>query len=192
MRRFTKPLARLAMSLAGTAALLTVATPAPAEAAPLGRACFFVAPRGAEGVGHAAFAIKVRGEYDHWIYGSFGSISDGPLKGWIKGGTWGQARGHFRKVYDRDNKSSRYYTQYRCLNTRDGNHKTAQDWYRSVKSRGYNVGTNNCLHMTMAVFKGYSNILRKDPDLPSATRKLPNYYFGTVLGDAGWERPKVV
>ncbi|MFF3663246.1 hypothetical protein [Streptomyces olivochromogenes] len=192
MRIFARPLARLAVSLAGTASLLAVAAPAPAEAAPLGRACMFVAPKGADRVGHAAFAIKVRGERDHWIYGSFGSTNDAPLNGWIKGGTWGQARSHFKKVHDRDHHDPRYYTQYRCVNTRDGNHKTAQDWYRTVQARGYNLHTNNCLHMSLAVFKGYSSVLRKDRRLVSATDKFPNWYFGTALGKAGWERAKVV
>jgi hypothetical protein len=81
LRIFARPVARLAVSLAGTAALLAVAAPAPAEAVPLGRACMFVAPKGASGVGHAAFAIKVRGERDHWIYGAFGSTNAAPLNG---------------------------------------------------------------------------------------------------------------
>ncbi|MFI0813752.1 hypothetical protein [Streptomyces echinatus] len=46
--------------------------------------------------------------------------------------------------------------------------------------------------MSMAVFKGYSSILRHDRRLESATNKFPNWYFGTVLGRAHWERAQQV
>ncbi|MGW2746719.1 hypothetical protein [Streptomyces sp. NPDC001450] len=170
-----------------------VAAPVQAQAAPLGRVCMFEAPRGASllnsdiAAGHAAFAVKVRGEANHWIYGSFGSTNDGPLAGWIKGGTWEKARAHFGSVRDRDHDGARYYTRYRCVNTRDGDVNRAQSWYGAVRGRGYDWKGNNCLHMSMAVFKGYSETLRKDSRLPSATLRTPNDYYTKVLQRARWE-----
>ncbi|MFF1650614.1 hypothetical protein [Streptomyces sp. NPDC058240] len=41
--------------------------------------------------------------------------------------------------------------------------------------------------MSMAVFKGYSRIVRNDKRLPSATNKLPNSYYNNVLKDRHWE-----
>lgn len=184
---------RAAASLAGALALLAggaVTAPVDAQAAtPLGRVCMFEAPDGAVGLGHAAFAVKVRGEANHWIYGSFGSTNDTPKAGWIKGGTWEQARAHFTDVRDRDHDGARYYTRFRCVNTKDGDVKRAQSWYGAVKGRGYNAALNNCLHMSMAVFKGYSEVLRNDPRLPSATKQFPNDYFERVLPAAHWEAP---
>lgn len=173
-------------TLVGMAALLTGTSAVPAQAAPLGRVCMFEAEHAVGGMGHASFAIKVRGESDHWIYGSYAAAGaiDGPSGGWIKGGTWAAARGHFTAVRD---DGAKYYTRYRCVNTRDGNHKEAQAWYRTVKGRDYNVATNNCLHMAMAVFKGYSSILNKDRRLESATGNTPNQYYTEVLPKAGWE-----
>lgn len=183
--------AKAAASLTGALALLAggaVSAPVDAQAAaPLGRVCMFEAPDGAYGLGHAAFAVKVRGEANHWIYGSFGSLNDAPKAGWIKGGTWEQARSHFTSVRDQDHGGARYYTRYRCVNTKDGDVKRAQSWYGAVKSRGYNAIDNNCLHMSMAVFKGYSEVLRNDSRLPSATRRTPDDYFEKVLPAAHWE-----
>ncbi|MFF3896414.1 hypothetical protein ACFYY3_25215 [Streptomyces sp. NPDC001812] len=190
MRIAKKPMARMVASVVGALALLTtgaVTAPMEAHAASLGRACMFEAPRGAYGAGHAAFAIKVRGEANHWIYGSFGSTNDGPVAGWIKGGSWEKTRAHFTSVRDKDHNNARYYTRYRCVNTRDGDAKRAQSWYGAVKRRGYNAATNNCLHMSMAVFKGYSEILRKDKRLESATGNTPNQYYTKVLPAARWE-----
>ncbi|MFG2919030.1 hypothetical protein ACGF0D_39900 [Kitasatospora sp. NPDC048298] len=183
--------ARGAASLAGALLLLAggaVTAPVDAQAAStLGRVCMFEAPRGAYGAGHAAFAVKDRSDAKHWIYGSFGSTNDAPMAGWIKGGTWEQARGHFTAVRDQDHGGARYYTRYRCVNTKDGDLKRAQSWYGAVKGRGYNVVDNNCLHMSMAVFKGYSEVLRNDSRLPSATIKTPNGYFEDILPAANWE-----
>ncbi|RPK32036.1 hypothetical protein EES39_39605 [Streptomyces sp. ADI92-24] len=174
-----------ALALLGTGA---VTAPLAAQAAPLGRVCMFEAPRGAYGAGHAAFAVKGRGEANHWIYGSFGSTNDVPKAGWIKGGTWANVRSRFISVRDQDHKNARYYTRYRCVNTRDGNIKRAQSWYSTVKNRGYNLHTNNCLHMSMAVFKGYSEVLRKDTRLKSTTNWSPNNYYRDVLPAAHWEK----
>ncbi|MFF7883348.1 hypothetical protein ACH40F_44805 [Streptomyces sp. NPDC020794] len=85
------------------------------------------------------------------------------------------------------------YTRYRCTYTQDGNARNAQAAYKAIRSKGYNIATNNCLHMSMAVFKGYSNILRRDPRLPSATAGRgttgrPNDYFSKTLSNAHWER----
>ncbi|AXI91223.1 hypothetical protein SAM9427_36205 (plasmid) [Streptomyces sp. ETH9427] len=190
MKMYGRRMARATAPVIGALALLAtgaVTAPLEAQAAPLGRVCMFEAPRGAYGAGHAAFAIKVRGETNHWIFGSFGSTNDAPKAGWIKGGTWEKARGHFTSVRDKDHNNARYYTRYRCVNTRDGDVKRSQSWYTTVKSRGYNVTTNNCLHMSMAVFKGYSEILRKDTRLKSATRWTPNDYYKEVLPAARWE-----
>ncbi|WP_327242348.1 Tat pathway signal protein [Streptomyces sp. NBC_01320] len=159
-----------------------------AEAASSGRVCMVNAPRGAYGAGHAAFMIKDRAGTNHWLYGSFGSQNDAPMAGWIRGGTWEQARSHFKKVRDRDHLNRQYYKQYRCVNTADADLRAAQSWYSTVKNRGYNVHTNNCLHATIAAFKGYSGKLRHDKRLPSATNKPPNDYFAKVLTSAGWER----
>ncbi|MGW2168800.1 hypothetical protein [Streptomyces nondiastaticus] len=134
-----------------------------------------------------AFAIKAPGKANHWIYGSFGSANDAPVDGWISGGTWEKALGRFASVRVKDHHKARYYTRYRCVNTRDGDVKRAQSWYTTVKNRGYNFATNNCLHMSMAVFKGYSETLRKDARLKSATRWTPNDYYEQVLPAARWE-----
>ncbi|MDV5143999.1 hypothetical protein R1T08_06905 [Streptomyces sp. SBC-4] len=185
--KFRRQMARVVTPVVGSLALLATGmatAPVEAQAAALGRVCMFEAPDGAYGAGHAAFAIKVRGKANHWIYGSFGSYVDAPRNGWIKGGTWEKARAHFTSVKD---KNQQYYTRYRCVNTRDGDVKRAQSWYTTVKNRGYILSTNNCLHMSMAVFKGYSEILRKDTRLPSATNKTPDYYYETVLKKAKWE-----
>ncbi|MFJ1656774.1 hypothetical protein ACIOC2_36590 [Streptomyces sp. NPDC088337] len=190
MRIARKPMARIAAPVVGALTLLTVGAvtaPVGAQAAPLGRACMFEAPEGAYGAGHAAFAVKVRGEANHWVYGSFGSTNDAPIAGWIKGGTWEKAHAYFTSVRDKDHENARYYTRYRCVNTKDGDAKRAQSWYGAVKERGYNVATNNCLHISMAVFKGYSEILRKDPRLGSATGNTPNQYYSKVLPAAHWE-----
>ncbi|MFF0433711.1 hypothetical protein ACFYU9_15945 [Streptomyces sp. NPDC004327] len=182
-----------ALALLGTGAVTAPAqaqapgrTQAPA-AASLGRVCMFEAERGAYGAGHAAFAVKVRGEKNHWLYGSFGSSNDGPVAGWIKGGTWEKAHQHFAGVPDKDHGGAKYYTRYRCVNTRDGDVKRAQSWYGAVQKRGYNVASNNCLHMSLAVFKGYSETLRKDTRLKSATGNTPNDYYTKVLRTARWE-----
>ncbi|MER8045998.1 hypothetical protein [Streptomyces sp. NPDC094032] len=185
---FGQQMARVATPVVGSLALLAAGmatAPTEAEAAPLGRVCMFLAPDGAYGAGHAAFAFKVRGEKDHWMFGSFGSTTDSPRKGWIKGGTWKKARAHFTNVKDG---KARYYTGYRCVNTRDGDVKRAQSWYTTVKNRGYNVTTNNCLHMSMAAFKGYSETLRKDTRLRTATGQTPNVYYKSVLDKAKWEK----
>ncbi|MGW4690750.1 hypothetical protein ACWEPM_38575 [Streptomyces sp. NPDC004244] len=116
-----------------------------------------------------------------------GSTNDGPVDGWIKGGTRERAREHFTSVRDKDHNNARYYTRYRCVNTRDGDVKRAQSWYGAVKNRGYNATTNNCLHMSMAVFKGYSETLRKDARLESASGNTPNQYYTEVLPAARWE-----
>jgi len=86
-----------------------------------------------------------------------------------------------------DHDNARYYTRYRCVNTRDGDVKRAQSWYSAVKNRGYSVLTNNCLHMSMAAFKGYSEIPRKNTRLESATNWTPNNYYRDVLPAARWE-----
>ncbi|MGW2492805.1 hypothetical protein ACWCV9_37260 [Streptomyces sp. NPDC001606] len=192
-----KAMARIGAPVAGALALLTVGAvtaPVEAQAAPLGRVCMFLAPKGADvdghvPQGHAAFAIKVRGEANHWIYGSFGSYVDTPRDGWIKGGRWEDARAHFTSERYR---GAQYYLHYRCVNTRDGDVRRAQSWYSAVKRRGYNLATNNCLHMSMAVFKGYSEILRRDRRLPSATAGAgttgrPNDYYAETLTKAHWE-----
>jgi hypothetical protein len=190
MKMYGQQVARVTAPVVGALALLAtgmVAAPLEAQAAPLGRVCMFEAPRGAYGAGHAAFAFKVRGETNHWIYGSFGSTNDAPKAGWIKGGTWEKARARFVSVRDKDHDNARYYTRYRCVNTRDGDVKRAQSWYTTVKNRGYKLSTNNCLHMSMAVFKGYSEILRKDARLESATGWTPNGYYTKVLPAGHWE-----
>ncbi|MFC9943984.1 hypothetical protein [Streptomyces pratensis] len=190
MKKYVRRIVRSTVPVAAAFALLAtgaVTAPLEAQAAPLGRVCMFEARRGAYGAGHAAFAIKVRGETNHWIYGSFGSTNDAPKAGWIKGGTWEKARGHFTAARDKDHDNARYYTRYRCVNTRDGDVKRAQSWYSAVKNRGYSVLTNNCLHMSMAAFKGYSEILRKNTRLESATNWTPNNYYRDVLPAARWE-----
>ncbi|MER6488721.1 hypothetical protein V6P99_34325 [Streptomyces virginiae] len=190
MKMYGRRMARVTAPLLGALALLAtgmVTAPVDAQAASLGRVCMFEAPRGAYGAGHAAFAIRDRSDTKHWIYGSFGSTNDAPVAGWIKGGSWEKVRQHFISVEDKDHNNERYYTRYRCVNTRDGDLKRAQSWYSAVKNRGYNAATNNCLHMSMAVFKGYSETLRKDTRLKSATGWTPNNYYRDVLPAARWE-----
>ncbi|MFJ1835383.1 hypothetical protein ACIOJ9_16140 [Streptomyces sp. NPDC088175] len=192
MTNLHESLKRAAVAGAASIALLAggvVTGPAPAEAAALGRVCMVNAPDGVVenmNIGHAAFIVKDRARSNHWIYGSFGSTVNGPKAGWIRGGTWEQARATFTKVNFPGTKKQ-YYTRYRCINTADGDLKTAQSWYTTVRNRGYNVHTNNCLHMSMAVFKGYSRILRNDKRLPSATNKLPNSYYDKILKNGHWE-----
>ncbi|MEE1768782.1 hypothetical protein PUR34_11570 [Streptomyces sp. JV185] len=159
-----------------------MAAPTPAQAGPVawGRVCMFNAPTVVPKAGHVAWAFKVRGEKDHWIWGSFNWN-----EAWIHGGAWKDVRASFSPSVG--------YTRYRCTYTRDGNARDAQAAYKAIRSKGYNIVTNNCLHMSMAVFKGYSNILRRDPRLPSATAGAgttgrPNDYFSNTLSNAHWER----
>lgn len=109
---FRRLLYRMGALTVGTHTVLAsgvLVTPVTAQAAPPGRVCMLLAPQGAYGHGHAAFAVKVRGEANHWIYGSFGSSNDGPMAGWINGGTWQKARARFVSVRDRDNNNARYF-----------------------------------------------------------------------------------
>ncbi|MFF2009276.1 hypothetical protein ACFVWY_09405 [Streptomyces sp. NPDC058195] len=180
-----KRLTQTAVSAAGAVAILAggaVATPTPARAgsADWGRACMFNAPKVVPKAGHVAWAVKVPKEKDHWIWGSFNRN-----EAWIHGGTWKNVRASFSPAAG--------YTRYRCTYTRDGNVRNAQAAYKAVRGRGYSLLTNNCLHMSMAVFKGYSSILRRDTRLPSATPGAgtmgrPNDYFTTTLDKAHWER----
>ncbi|MFB7595276.1 hypothetical protein [Streptomyces sp. NPDC056160] len=176
-----RDLTQAAVSTAGAIAILAggaVMAPAPAHAVSAsasGRTCMFNAPTAVPKAGHVAWAVKVRGAKDHWIWGSFNWN-----EAWIRGGAWKDVRKSFRPAAG--------YTRYRCTNTRDGNAGNAQVAYKAVKKRGYDLLGNNCLHMSMAVFKGYSNTLRRDSRLPSATGKRPNDYFSTLLSNAHWER----
>ncbi|MFB6438832.1 hypothetical protein ACFCVY_18935 [Streptomyces sp. NPDC056411] len=162
---------------------MTAPTTADAASAATGRVCMFNAPVEVPKAGHVAWAVQVRGDRDHWVWGSFNV-----KEAWIRGGTWSGVRASFKPVWNRKNHRWENYTRYRCVTTRDGNARNAQVAYQAVRKRGYDLLSNNCLHMSMAVFKGYSSALRRDGRLPSATGKRPNAYFSDTLSGAHWER----
>ncbi|MEE1753144.1 hypothetical protein [Streptomyces sp. SP18CS02] len=180
---------RLTQAMVATAGAVTLlgggVVTAPAHAAPndLGRVCMFNAPAEVPKAGHVAWAFRVRGEKDHWIWGSFNRD-----EAWTRGGTWKDVRASFKPVWDKKDKRWEGYTRYRCTNTKDGNARNAQSAFKAVRDKGYSITRNNCLHMSMAVFKGYSGVLRRDARLPSATAVRPNDYFSRTLSNAKWER----
>ncbi|MCX5398947.1 Tat pathway signal protein [Streptomyces sp. NBC_00102] len=181
-----------------TATAVPLIAPAAADAATGGRACLFLDKEGARFAGrtygHVAWAIRDPKHAEHWIWGATEGyrgkavIAAGSENGsWIKGGSWNDLRASLRR--DGRHRAG-YYDAYRCINTAGGDLKAAQRTFRTGKSSGYNVGLNNCLTKSIAIFRTYSPAL-STKHLPKGEVVPPRNYFATSLDNArGWEKAR--
>jgi hypothetical protein len=188
----TKHLARATAGMTAALCLASGLNTATAHASTnptWGRACMFNKSKDvALGNGHVAWGIKVRGDKDHWIYGSTDGARNvtgfawaGRYNGsWIKSGTWLQTYRAFAK---------RGYDRYRCVNTRDGDARAAQAMYRTQAANGFIAPGNDCLTKALDIIKSYSRILGRDPRLPDPILRTqqPNFYFLVILPADHWE-----
>ncbi|MEU8433838.1 Tat pathway signal protein [Streptomyces sp. NPDC029216] len=193
-RKHRTVLSLLAVVLSATAAPLVA--PGTAEAATGGRACLFLdkegAPIAGRTYGHVAWAIRDPKNTSHWIWGATEGgklhIDAGQDNGsWIKGGTWDDLRRSIKK--DGHHKPG-YYDAYRCINTAGGDLKAAQRTFENMKNNGYDIGFNNCLTKSIAIFRKYSPAL-SSKHLPDGQTTPPRNYFATTLDNAsGWEKAR--
>ncbi|GLX41389.1 hypothetical protein Sros01_74620 [Streptomyces roseochromogenus] len=195
----------MALAALAAALLVTVAPavlPATAEAATTGRVCLFLDEQGAnpldqsKGFGHTAWAIRDPKSPDHWIWGATEGfqnkfqINAGYYNGsWIEGGTWRQLRGEDPTSKKRKIDLIRY-DSYRCVNTASGDLGAAQRTFNNMKANGYNGLYNNCLTKALAIFRMYSPAL-SSAHMPDGYATAPRYYFySTLNGARGWEKPR--
>ncbi|MFC9926881.1 Tat pathway signal protein [Streptomyces sp. NPDC127190] len=195
-RKHRTVLTLLAAVLTATAAPLV--TPATAEAATGGRVCLFLDKEGARiagrTYGHVAWSIRDPRNTNHWIWGATEGykgklhIAAGDYNGsWIKGGTWDGLR---RSIKRDGHHRAGYYDAYRCINTASGDLKAAQRTFDNMKNNGYDIGFNNCLTKSIAIFRKYSPAL-SSKNLPDGQTVPPRNYFATTLDNArGWEKAR--
>ncbi|EFL16623.1 hypothetical protein [Streptomyces sp. C] len=193
-RKHRTLLTLLAAVLSATA--VPMVAPGTAEAATGGRVCLFLdkegAPIAGRTYGHVAWAIRDPKNTAHWIWGA---TEGGKLHipagadnhSWIKGGSWDD----LRKSIKRDGRHRPgFYDAYRCINTAGGDLNAAQRTFRNMENNGYDIGFNNCLTKSIAIFRKYSPAL-SSKRLPDGQAVPPRNYFATTLDDAGgWEKAR--
>ena len=134
----------------------------------------FLAPSGADWLGHVGFAYQVVGT-PNWVFG--GTEGDGDLfvdagpptndESWYQVGTFDQVQSVFKNqliVNGTTYHNSDYYVSYRCAVTTVANLEDAWNEVQTVSTSGYNILDNNCLTKSVAVMEAYD----------------PNWYSGGV------------
>ncbi|MER5728342.1 Tat pathway signal protein [Streptomyces sp. NPDC002138] len=175
-----------------SATVAPMAAPGTAGAATGGQVCLFLDKEGApilgRTYGHVAWAIRDPKNTNHWIWGATEGgklhIPAGQNNGsWIKGGTWDDLH---KSIKPDGHHRAGYYDAYRCINTAGGDLGAAQRTFRNMKDNGYDIGFNNCLTKSIAIFRKYSPAL-SSKHLPDGQTLPPRNYFATTLDNAsGW------
>ncbi|AOR33406.1 MULTISPECIES: hypothetical protein [Streptomyces] len=177
--RLMRAIALAGVALASTTGL--AAEPAHASTPEYGRVCMFNRTKAVGTLGHVGWAIKVRGQKDHYFFGA----TEDPGQTWYAGGTWAQVYSTFKRHPFHGHVLT--YNRYRCVTTRDGDVTAALRAYVRTKP-GYNLFTNNCLTKSLSIIKAYSRVLANDRRLVPGDYTAPNYYFAAVLNTDHWER----
>jgi len=157
-----------------------VATPDLAYAKGPGRACVFIAPSEANGLGHVGWGYQVGGT-DTYVYGA----TEGPTSWWpgAPNGAW-KATGPWPQVLadfaGANPNVTNHYTQYRCKTVRDSAVGAANDQVNHVLQSGYFVFWWNCLDDMIRVLNAYGADLPPAADYP-----IPNRYFHQALEEWG-------
>ncbi|MCX5318032.1 hypothetical protein [Streptomyces sp. NBC_00154] len=165
---------RTAVGLALGAVLAGGLASAPAaEAAPTGSVCMFKFPYSIDDkalAGHVAWAFQTAP--DRWIFGSYST------KPWSKSSWTGRDMvNNFKK---------QGYDGYRCKKTHQRLSSTATTTWKKLRGTEYRLWTNNCLTVSLAVFRSYSRELRSLPTPTAGTNKLPRTYYDKTLPKYGF------
>lgn len=142
-----------------------------AEAAPTGYVCMFKYPyRVDAAAGHVAWAFQTAP--DRWTFGSYST------KPWSKSSWTGR---------DMVNNFKRQgYDGYRCKKTHQRLSGNATATWKKLRGTEYRLWTNNCLTVSLAVFRSYSRELRSLPTPTSGNNKLPRTYYDKTLPKYGF------
>ncbi|GLF97366.1 hypothetical protein [Streptomyces yaizuensis] len=171
-------------------ALTTASTPA--EAAPGGRVCLFLAPNtvdidgpgGLRPFGHIGWAF--RNSSRTWTYGATEGNTGRPEDTFIRSGSWNRMIHNFKTRYT----GNKRYVKYRCLSTPSADVTKAQRAARTSKHNGYSLTRNNCLTKSVDIFRAYSPWLNNTRRLPNpkpfVISLTPNHYYNKLLPKAGW------
>ena len=146
-------------------------TPPPAPLAGVGEVCLFYAPTGAPikptslYFGHVGWGFRL-GQQNEWIFGATeGTGAPNILPpdyngAWVDKGDWDTMLNIFEnKLLDAGNTyyhDSGYYTQFRCRVTIASNVSSAESLAYSMKNKGYDLTTNNCLTDAYQILSTYA------------------------------------
>lgn len=174
-RRGLRRVIAMMLTALAAAGIIVVAQPGSAWALGAGKYCLYLAPAGADNLGHVGWEVEEPGKgywagstetssgdpSDTWIY--FASSED-TIHGYFKWGLW--ANGKLQH-------SAGYYTEFRCHSTSASAVGAAIDKARELAS-GYELFTNNCLTKSVAIFTTYWD---GDHLAPAAYTTPKDYYY---------------
>ena len=164
------PLAVVRLALSAAPACGAVQAPAAqaAQTTARGQVCMFTYPYSRDALaGHVAWAFQTGP--NRW---TFGSYSKRPM--WKSGWTTSAMISKFRRMG---------YDGYRCKWTHQRRASAATATWQRLRRTPYRLWTNNCLTVSVAVFRSYSRELRS---LPSASGTLPRRYYDRTLPRYGF------
>jgi hypothetical protein len=145
-----------------------------------GRACVFLAPKGANGTGHTGWAFRA-GDDQHWYYGATQAYATAYIapgddnKAWVETGSWNDVLAGFASAADYH--PAGYYTQYRCKDVATPNVDAAVKDARDARNWGYLVATNNCMDHAYRILKSYGTELPAPQDAITIFEWAPNVWF---------------
>jgi len=182
-----------------TAGIATIAVAGgPAYALGRGRACVFLANRGAKGAGHVGWAFQEPPQ-DHWFFGSTegaggeeggpnaAKIPPGQWNGaWVANGTWAAAKQAFKNAKANEHPGG-YYTQYTCRNTKDSSVHAADVQAEANKGRGYDLWGNNCMNHAYDVLTTYGETMSVPNNPDWLNNWSPSLWVKQLVLVGGWE-----